>query len=109
MVESTKNRGKNLQISDTHFEGSCHLIFAAFCPFPFLLSLLTSTDLSVIVKNAPNDGVNQTKTRFNRCFCNYFAMFLVFIFAFTIFIFIFATEIHKTLIICGQNLVIQPY
>ncbi len=32
-----------------------------------------------------------------------------FIFAFTIFIYIFATEIHKTLIICGQNLVIQPY
>ena len=31
MVESTKNRGKNLQISDTHFEGSCHLIFADFC------------------------------------------------------------------------------
>ena len=49
------------------------------------------------------------KTRFNRCFCNYFTMFLVFIFAFTIFIYIFATEIHKTLIICGQNLVIQPY
>ena len=35
--------------------------------------------------------------------------FSVFIFAFTIFIYIFATEIHKTLIICGQNLVIQPY
>ena len=30
-VESTKNGGKNLQISDTYFEGSCHLIFADFC------------------------------------------------------------------------------
>ena len=29
-------------------------------------------------------------------------MFLVFIFVFTIFIYIFATEIHKTLIICGN-------
>ena len=46
---------------------------------------------------------------FNRCFCNDIVIFLGFIFVFTIFIYIFATEIHKTLIICGQNLVIQLY
>lgn len=47
------------------------------------------------------------KTRFNRCFCNYFAMFSVFIFVFTIFIYILVTQIHKTLITCGQNIGIR--
>ena len=31
MANFVRSDPKNLQISDTHFEGSCHLIFADFC------------------------------------------------------------------------------
>ena len=49
------------------------------------------------------------RIRHNHCFFNDYMIFLHFIFVFTIVICIFAPEIYKTLIICGQNLVIQLY
>ena len=37
MANFVRSDPKNLQISDTHFEGSCHLIFADVCIAPISL------------------------------------------------------------------------
>ena len=66
-------------------------------------------DLLIFEFRSTTFTISTVQSYFYHCFYNGFAIFLAFIFVFAIFIYIFATEIHKTLITCGQNLVIQPY
>ena len=46
--------------------------------------------ISPLKKESERDRKLTKRNGFNRCFCNYYAMFLAFIFVFTIFIYTFA-------------------